>query len=149
MGFPTYNTLGLIDRLTALNAAGYPADPTEATIHLYGNDVSPDAGMQAGTFELLSGGGLDPQNCMMGAPSLNDQGLVVSKSGLINFTTEAGDDPITAYGVVITNHTYDKVIAAQRFDTPQQLGGPYPQAVTGVWRSSEPLTNYGWIDVEA
>lgn len=150
MSQSVYTTQEYIQRLVALIAAEYAPDDGEAPAHirLYKNDANPDANMSLLTFEEADFTGYVPVDLSMTAPTMNDQGLIVTKSNICNFASAAGVDPQTIYGVYIVDNGGARVLAAQRFDTPQQMGGVYPQAVTGVWRMSEPLTTMGWIDVE-
>lgn len=147
MSAPVVPTTELIVRLTALLTAEYQADP-DTEIHLYKNDASPDANMTLDTFVEADFDGYAALPVVMNAPTMNDVNMVVSKSALVNWTTAAGVDTQTCYGIYITDPAGTNVIAAQRFDEPQVVGGALPQSISGVWRVSEPLTTYGWIDVE-
>jgi len=150
MGQPTYSIQAYIDRLTAINAASYPTGVgVKASIKLFDNDVEPDENQTVATFNAAPDGAYPPIEVVMAAPSLNNQGMVVTRSQLISWTSNPEDPATVMYGVFITNAANDKVIAAQRFDEPQPMGGGSLNAVAGVWRSSEPLTGYGWVDVEA
>jgi len=149
MSFPGYPITNLIQRLTALNLAQF-GDEDEATkIHLYTNDVTPDPNMTEATFDEATFTGYAALDVEMTAPSMNDQGLVTSRSGLLEWATPGGGtvDPQTIYGVYITQADLG-LIAAQRFEEPQTVGGALPQAISGVWRTSEPLSSYGWLDAE-
>jgi len=148
MSAPVYGTVEYIDRLTALIVAEYAGAGDSASIHLYQNDIEPDANQTVDTFVEADFAGYGSVELEMSAPSMNDQNMVVTKSNLIDFTSAAGVDPQTIYGVFIKSQDGLKVRAAQRFDTPQTMGGALPQAISGVWRMSEPLTTLGWIDVE-
>jgi len=149
MSFPVYTTNDYILRLTALIASQYPVAPNQTTIRLFKNNVEPDANMTLATFVEADFDGYGAQQLLMAAPSMNDQGIIVTKSGLIGFESAAGVDPQTVYGVFLVLEDEVTVIAAQKFDEPQQMGGVYPQAVAGLWRMSEPLSSYGWLDAEA
>ena len=149
MGFPVYTTSEYAVRLTAIDNESYPVSPNAAMIHLYKNDVSPDANMTVETFEEADFEGAAALELVMGSPSLNDQGIITVRSGLCEWTAPEGTTPQTVYGIYVTDNDATKIIAAQRFDTPQVMGGALATSVSGVWRSSEPLTNYGWIDVES
>lgn len=148
MSFPVYSTAALFTRLQALLDAGYPVGVTAANIHLYKNDVTPDANMTPATFEEADFDGAPALDVVMGAISLNDQGIVVSRSNSLEWTAPEGEPTQTVYGIYITNSANTVIIAAQRFDVPQVMGGAYATAVAGVWRVSEPLSSYGWIDTE-
>jgi len=149
MGFPVYTTVELLARLTGLKGIEYPASPNQARIHLYKNNVGPDANMTPATFEEATYDDYAALPITMGTPSLNDQGLVVNRSNLLTWSTAGGIAPETIYGIYITDKDDAVVLAAQQFDTPQTVGGALPQSISGVWRTSEPLTSYGWIDVES
>jgi len=148
MGSPVYPTQQYIERLTALNAADYVVAPNQAQCRLFKNNVEPDALMNVDTFVEADFVGYGAVPLTMSTPSMNDQGLIVSKTNLCSFNCDEGAENQPVYGIYITDKDSLKVIAAQRFDEPQNMGGPYPTAVNGVWRTSEPLTTYGWIDVE-
>lgn len=146
MPFPVIPTLELINRLAALNSFEYPLTPNQAIVSLYTNNISPDENSTATSF--VTDPSLSTPLVVMGLPAMNDQGMVVAKSNLLNWGTLPGDPVITCYGIFITDHTGDTLIAAQKFDTPQILGGSLPQAITGVWRVSEPQSSIGWLNVE-
>jgi len=150
MSFPIYPISNLIIRLSQLNAAQFPNpdEPSEAC--LYQNDVSPDPNMTEDTFVKADFTGYVDKTLTMVSPSMNDQGLVTSRSNLLHWSTPGGGSvaPQTIYGVFIVNFD-GQVIAAQRFDEPQTVGGSLPQAISGVWRTSEPLSSYGWLDAES
>lgn len=149
MEFPVYATTELVARLNALNLAAYPDDVgTESRVRLYKNDVTPDANMVPATFTECDFVGYVPKDIVMSVATLNDQGLVNSRSNLCSWLTAAGADPSTVYGVFVTSRDGTSLIAAQRFDEPQQIGGALPQSISGVWRTSEPLTSMGWLSVE-
>jgi len=148
MSAPVFGTKEYIERLIALIEAEYAGEGDPASLHLYKNDVEPDANQTVDTFVEADFTGYASVELTMTPPSMNDQGMIVTKSNICNFSTAAGVDSQTVYGVFIKSQDGLRVVAAQRFDTPQQMGGVYPQAITGVWRMSEPLTSLGWIDVE-
>lgn len=148
MSFPVYPTQQYLDRLTALLAADFPATLTNAKCHLYDQDVTPDASSTVDTFHEADYTGYAALPITMTAPSINDQGMVVSKSNSLNFPCAAGVDTVSIYGIFITDSTGDVLLAAQKFDTRQVQGGQYPTSVTGLWRTSEPLSSYGWVDAE-
>jgi hypothetical protein len=148
MPFPTYNIQAYIDRLKAINTGIYGVVAHPCSMKLFKNDVSPDANMTVDTFVEADFDGYAAIEIAMALPVLNDQGMVVSMSALQEFLTDAGVDVQTIYGVYLTNDTNTKVIAAQRFELPQVMGGVYPQCIRGVWRTSEPLSSYGWLDAE-
>jgi hypothetical protein len=149
--FPVYPTTAYVERLTALNASFYPTDsPDEKTVaRLFTNDITPDLNSSVVSFTEADFATYVQKPVEMSPVSLNDQGLVTSRSGLLNWSTLAGAATQTIYGVFIVSLLTGKLVAAQRFEQPQQVGGPLPQSVSGVWRTSEPLTTYGWIDVES
>lgn len=149
MNFPVYPLTNQVQRLTVLNAEQYPAAPEQAVIRLFKNDVMPDVNADVAYFTQADFAGYNAINLVMGAVAVNDQGLIVSASNLCRWSTAAGVASQTIYGLFITDSSGENLIAAQRFDTPQTVGGLHPQAIAGVWRTSEPLTNYGWIDVES
>lgn len=148
MSFPVYSTLQLVARLARLNEI-FPVLPAQPlTLRLYQNNVSPDAGMEVGTFVEADYSGYVAANVFMNAPSVNDQGLTVSRSNMIEFPALAGTAPQTIYGIYITDANNEAVFVAQRFIIPQTQGGNVPTAISGIWRTSEPLSSYGWLDVE-
>lgn len=148
MSAPVYGTEEYIDRLTALIEAEYAGEGDPASIHLYKNNIEPDANQTVDTFVEADFEGYAAVELTMTSPTMNDQGMIITKSNICNFTSAAGEDAQTVYGVFVKSQDGTKVRAAQRFDTPQQMGGVYPQAVSGVWRMSEPMTTLGWVDVE-
>jgi hypothetical protein len=149
MNFPVFTTNEYLARLTALITAEYPVEVGDETMcRLFKNNVTPDANSTAASFEQADFNGYAAVKVVMQPPSMNDQGMVVSKSNLINFSTAPGEDVQTVYGVYFQSLINDRILAAQKFDTPQVMGGALPQAVSGVWRTSEPLSTLGWIDVE-
>lgn len=148
MQFPTYSIQGYIARLAALVAASYPIGVNASKVRLYVNDFTPDANMDIGMFVEATYADYEPLTVNMSSPSINDQGMIVSRSGMLQWATPPGVDPVTVYGIYITEASGTDIIAAQRFDSPQQLGGNLPQAIAGVWRTSEPLTSLGWINIE-
>lgn len=148
MAFPVFTTAEYVIRLAALIAAEYPGTPDFSQARLYKNDIEPDANMTALTFEEADYTGYLAKDITMAAPTINDQGLIVSRSGVLNFPCAAGVATQTIYGVYFTT-TDGNVFAAQRFNAPQVQGGEFPTTISGVWRTSEPLTTYGWIDVES
>lgn len=147
MGFPVYGTNEYLVRLGGLITAEYPP-LTPAVIHLYKNNIAPDANQIPSDFEEADFDGYEAVPLVMSGPTMNDQGLIVTKSSLVDFQSDTPSTPQTVFGVYITNAAGTRVIAAQQFDVPQNMGGTFPQACTGVWRMSEPLTNIGWFDVE-
>lgn len=149
MSFPAISTPGFLARLLALINAAYPATLTNAKIKLYKNNVTPDANMTLDTFEEADFEGYESLPLVMSGPTVNDQGVVVTKSNVCDFLADGGTPTQTIYGIFITNSLDTGLIAAQKFDIPQIMGGPYPSAINGVWRFSDPWSSYGWIDVEA
>ena len=148
MSFPGFSNEAFMGRLAAIIAADYPAAPLKAKLRLYKNNASPDVNQTLATFVEADFDGYAAVDIAMSVPTMNDQGMVVSRSNLCDFVVEGGTDPQTIYGIYITNSANSKVIAAQRFDEPQTVGGALPTAIAGVWRTSEPLSSMGWIDVE-
>lgn len=149
MSSPVVPKLMNLTRLTILNESLYLDSPNQAKCKLFKNDVEPDENMTPATFVEADFSTYAEVDLTMLAPTLNDQGMAVTKSNLCNFTTPEGEPEQVIYGVYITDALGTVIIAAQRFDEPQSMGGVFPQAITGVWRYSDPLTNYGWVDVEA
>jgi len=147
MSAPVIPTSESLERLAALIALEYQEDP-DTEIHLYKNDVEPDANMTPDTFVEADFTGYAAIPIAMNTPAMNDVNMVVSKSDLNNWATAGGVDPQVVYGIYITKDGGADLVAAQRFDEPQSVGGAFPQAVSGIWRISEPPSTYGWIDVE-
>jgi len=146
---PVFPTSELLTRLGVLNIDEYPAALEErAIVHLFKNDVTPDAGMTLAMFEEADYDDYGALTITMTTPSMNAEGLIVSRSTALNFEAAAGVDPQPIYGIYVTDNPGTRLIAAQRFDNPQVQGGEYPTAIAGQWRVSEPYSGYGWIDTE-
>jgi len=149
MGAPVISISQNINRLEITIAAIYLESPDAAQIKLFTNDVEPDENQTRATFEEANYDGYAPVNLEMSPVSLNDQGMAVTKSNLCNFSSAAGVDTQTIYGIFIVNADDSVLLDAQRFAVPQVMGGEFPQAISGVWRESYPPSTYGWVDVEA
>lgn len=144
--WPTYPTTQLVARLTAANLAAYPTiSPSQ--LHLYKNDVVPDANSIVGMFTEADFNGYFPENITMSPVALNDANIPVAQGNLVHFQPTDELAPNTIYGVYITNNAGNLLIAAQRFDTPQPMNNAL-NVIAGLWRVSEPLSNYGWLSVE-
>jgi hypothetical protein len=91
MNFPVIPTSQLFVDLQALLDASYPATVTEAKIHLFKNNVNPDVNFTVASFEEADYEDYTALEIVMGVPSMNDQGLVVAKSSLVNFSTGASE----------------------------------------------------------
>jgi hypothetical protein len=144
--WPTYTTLQLIARLTALNVQAYPGTPDFTSVKLFKNDINPDANSITSQFEEADFVGYVDVNCVMGAVSLDATNSPVSQSNLCHFQPTDDVNPNTIYGVFVVTAA-GVLIAAQRFDAPIQMNNAFA-AINGVWRTSEPLSNYGWLSVE-
>lgn len=144
--WPTQPTTVLMDRLTQLNAYYYKGTPDWSLLQLYQNDVTPDANSTVDQFEEATFPGYAQVQLTMSAVSLNSENIPVSQSNLCHF--QPTDDTLanTIYGIYITDSD-GALIVAERFDTPITLDGP-SKAINGVWRVSEPSSNYGWLSVE-
>lgn len=145
--WPVVPTDTLILRLDELKTLFYPATPDFALLKLYQNDVSPDANSFIGQFTEATFTGYADVELTMTAARVNDQNLVVSTSNICSFSRTDNLSSQTIYGIYITDATNSILLAAQRFDTPQVMSG-LTDVIRGVWRVSEPISNYGWISIE-
>jgi hypothetical protein len=143
--WPTYTTNQLLARLTALNALNYGGAPLGSELALYINDVTPDANSVLASFEEPDFEGYERVPLTMTPPSLNDSLIPVSQSNLCTFRPTSLGEAFVAYGVLVVKSGL--IVAGQRFDIPINMGST-TQAINGVWRTSEPLSNYGWLSVE-
>jgi hypothetical protein len=144
--WPTYPTIQLIARLNALKAAFYKGTPDFSVLKLFANDITPDANSVASMFTVPTFTGYADVNLTMTTASLNDANIPVSQSNLCHFQPTADGSTDIIYGVFIVDST-GLLIAAERFTNPI----PVPttlNAIAGVWRVSEPLSNYGWLSTE-
>jgi len=148
MSAPVYTTQMYLDRLNTLKAQYYQAGEDGSVLKLFKNDVVPDENSTLESFEEADFTGYAEVDLVMGNAAMNDQGMIVAGTNLCEFTSAGGVDTQMIYGVYVEQPGGSGLIAAQRFDTPQVMGGVYPQKISGIWRTSEPLTTYGWIDVE-
>jgi len=137
-----------IEDLSSILTRFYLIAPNQAQVHLFKNNVTPDKAMTLALFEEADFDGYAPANITMSEPSINDQYMVVSRSTLCDFSTGTVTEPQTIYGVYVTDHEGEILLGAQKFDTPQTISPGLPQAVSGIWRLSQPYSGYGWIDVE-
>jgi hypothetical protein len=145
--WPTFPTAYLVTQLTARNGSTYqPGGGPNASIRLFVNDVTPDANSIAAQFTEPTFTGYAAVNLTMDAVSLNNTNVPVSQSNLVRFQPSADGGTDQAYGIFITTAA-GVLIAAERFDAPIPMQVT-TSAVTGVWRVSEPASNYGWLSVE-
>lgn len=136
----------LATRLSELNGIFYPGSPNNTRLKLYMNDVTPDANSVLASFTEADYVGYADVALTMGAVGLNNQNLPVSQSNLCSFQPSAAGWTGLVYGIYIVDVS-SNLICAQRFDNPEPMDTEL-SIIKGVWRTSEPLTNYGWISVE-
>jgi len=148
MPFPILPIEANIRRLAAIITEEFVGDDDAALVRLFKNDVNPDPNMTVETFEEADFAGYVPQDPIMQAPFVNDQGMVVSTSVLLAYNSAAGVDPQTVYGIFVSNPEGTRLVMAQRFDEPQQMGGALPQSCRGILRASDPPSSIGWLSVE-
>jgi len=145
--WPEYPTEALFLKLEAYIASFFLASPDQAVLHLYQNDINPDANSVVGSFTEATFTGYAAIPLTMSAVALNDSNIPVSQSNLCHFQPSGTAVTNTIYGLYITDEPGTTLLVAQRFNTPQVMSSVF-NAINGVWRISEPLSNYGWLSVE-
>lgn len=143
--WPQYTTLNLVARLQTLNTTFYPGVESPSMLKLYKNDITPDANSIADQFEEADFVGYADVALAMGSVSLDAANIPVSQSNICHFQPSNAVNPNLIYGIFILADS-GILIAAERFELPVPMNNALA-AISGVWRTMEPSSNYGWLSV--